>query len=43
MEIVGRIEKTDKELGYGHLRLKKIQITPYQIQILGKDKIKLNK
>lgn len=43
MEIIGRIEKTDKELGYGDLGLKKIQITPYQIRILVKDKTKLNK
>jgi hypothetical protein len=43
MEIVGRIEKTEKELGYGHLGLNKIQITPYHIRILGKDKIILNK
>ena len=41
MEITGKIEKTDEELGFGHLGLKKIQITPYQIRILEKKVIKL--
>lgn len=39
MEIIGRIDKTNEELGYGHLGIKKIQVTPYQIRSLGKDKL----
>ena len=38
MEITGRIEKENGEIGYGHLGLNEMQITPYQIRILGKDK-----
>ena len=42
MEITGRVDKSEQELGYGHLGLNKIQITPYQIRILGKEKIYTN-
>ncbi len=41
LEITGKIEKTENELGFGHLGLKKIQIIPYQVRILEK-KRKLN-
>jgi hypothetical protein len=40
LRIVGKLEKTNIELGYGHLGLQKIQIIPYQIEILGKQKFK---
>lgn len=39
IRIVGKLEKTEEKLGYGHLGLKKVQIIPYQIEILGKQKI----
>ena len=38
LEITGKIEKTKEELGFGHLGLKKVQIIPYQVRILGKKK-----
>ena len=41
LEITGKLEKTDKELGFGHLGMKKLQIIPYQIRVLEKRKIKL--
>ena len=40
LEIIGKLEKTEEELGFGHLGIKKIQIMPYQIKILRKQKIK---
>ncbi|THH36295.1 hypothetical protein [Neolewinella litorea] len=43
LEIIGIIENTEEELGFGHLGLKKIQIIPYQIRILEKNKIKVEK
>lgn len=41
LEIVGKLENTDEEFGFGHLGIKKIQIVPYQIKILEKQKILL--
>jgi len=39
LRIAGKLERTKEELGYGHLGLKKVQIIPYQIEIIGKHKI----
>ena len=39
LQIIGKLEKTNEELGYGHLGLYKIQIIPYQIKILRKHKM----
>jgi len=42
LKIIGRVEKTTNELGYGHLGLKKIQIVPFQIEIVEKQKLKFD-
>lgn len=36
LRIIGKLEKAGNDIGYGHLALKKVQIIPYQIEVLDK-------